>query len=69
MKAKKLDPKTLFECFDFNKDGNLDIKEITESLKCLELNYSNDQIETIFKALDTDNSGGISIEELTNALK
>jgi Ca2+-binding EF-hand superfamily protein len=42
MKAKKLDPKTLFECFDFNKDGNLDIKEITESLKCLELSYSND---------------------------
>lgn len=42
MKSKKLDPKTLFECFDTNKDGNLDVKEITESLKCLELSYSND---------------------------
>lgn len=42
MKAKKLDPKTLFECFDINKDGNLDIKEISESLKCLELNYTTE---------------------------
>jgi Ca2+-binding EF-hand superfamily protein len=56
MKAKKLSPKQAFAMFDTNKDGTLDLGELTKLCQHLGLSLPNEKIEFVFRAIDLDNS-------------
>lgn len=69
MKAKKLSPKQAFALFDTNKDGSLDLSELTKLCEHIGLSLPKEKIDFVFRAIDLDNSQAISIEEFYEALQ
>ena len=67
--------KNLFDAFDKDKNGSLNVHETKDLLRYVEKNINNplfkidDQfVMRFFKSVDTDNSGSITFEEFYGAL-
>ena len=55
----------MFEKFDFDRNGSLDLDEAKEALLQLNLITSEKEVATIFHLLDTDHSGTLDVHEFT----
>ena len=55
--------KDIFNKFDVDGGGQLDMKELYNLLKKSSLNFTKKTIEEVFRLLDTDGSGYLSVEE------
>ena len=53
----------MFEKFDFDRNGSLDLDEAKEALLQLNLITSEKEVATIFHLLDTDHSGALDVHE------
>ncbi|XP_063429143.1 calmodulin-like [Mytilus trossulus] len=60
---QKQDIKDWFDRFDTDKDGKLSKEEITQLLRVVGNNPTDDDITQIFKEVDLDDSGLIDLEE------
>lgn len=55
--------KVIFEQFDEDKSGAIDLKELKHCFDKLEVNFTNDEISDIFKACDLNDDMGIDFHE------
>lgn len=53
----------IFEKFDTDKTGTLDIREINHLFKENQMSIDKEEIKEIFKVVDSDNSNSLTIEE------
>jgi len=61
--------KPLFEAFDSDKSGSLDLREVFIGLALLLSQSAQERFEAVFSMIDSDNSGKISKEEMETFLK
>jgi hypothetical protein len=54
---------TMFELADLNKNGKIDVEELSASLRALGFDLKDNQIQGIFDRADLDANGDIDIEE------
>lgn len=59
----------LFDAFDSNKDGEVDLNELSSGLAVLCNGEAEEKVEVIFALFDANGDGFISLEELQNALQ
>ncbi|KAJ9568156.1 hypothetical protein OSB04_004122 [Centaurea solstitialis] len=55
--------KVIFEQFDEDKSGAIDLKELKNCLDKLKVNFTNEEINEIFKTCDLNDDMGISFNE------
>lgn len=55
--------KTIFEQFDEDKNGTIDIKELKHCFEKLQVTFTNEEINDIFKTCDINDDMGISFNE------
>jgi Ca2+-binding EF-hand superfamily protein len=60
--------KKLFQTFDFNNNGTIELNEFQKSVRDFKLDLEDADIQTLFSCFDTDNNGVISITEFMNAI-
>lgn len=63
---KDLEVKQVFESIDINRNGYLEIHEISKALDLLHMKVSPEQIEDLVDKMDRSNDNLISLEEFTN---
>ncbi|KAL1552932.1 non-specific serine/threonine protein kinase [Salvia divinorum] len=59
----------IFDLFDNNRDGSVDMREIIAGFSTLKYSQGDDALRLCFQMYDTDRSGCISKEELASLLK
>lgn len=59
----------IFDLFDNNRDGTVDMREIIAGFSSLKYSQGDDALRLCFQMYDTDRSGCISKEELASLLK
>lgn len=59
----------IFDLFDDNRDGSVDMREIIAGFSTLKYSQGDDALRLCFQMYDTDRSGCISKEELASLLK
>ncbi|EYU42904.1 hypothetical protein ABFS82_14G176400 [Erythranthe guttata] len=59
----------IFDLFDNNRDGTVDMREIIGGFSCLKYSQGDDALRLCFQMYDTDRSGCISKEELASLLR
>ncbi|KAG8363749.1 hypothetical protein BUALT_Bualt19G0054600 [Buddleja alternifolia] len=59
----------IFDLFDNNRDGSVDMREIIGGLSSLKYSQGDDALRLCFQMYDTDRSGCISKEELASLLR
>jgi calcium-dependent protein kinase len=74
LKAMKMDPliplaPRVFDLFDNNRDGTVDMREILCGLSSLRNSRGDDALRLCFQMYDADRSGCISKEELASMLR
>ncbi|XP_020102239.1 calcium and calcium/calmodulin-dependent serine/threonine-protein kinase-like [Ananas comosus] len=74
LKAMKMDSliplaPRVFDLFDNNRDGTVDMREILCGLSSLRNSRGDDALQLCFQMYDTDRSGSISKEELASMLR
>ncbi|KAJ0961216.1 hypothetical protein J5N97_000810 [Dioscorea zingiberensis] len=74
LKAMKMDSLILlaprvFDLFDNNRDGTVDMRELLCGLSSLKNSRGDDALQICFQMYDTDRSGSISKEELASMLR
>ncbi|KAJ0979082.1 hypothetical protein J5N97_014556 [Dioscorea zingiberensis] len=74
LKAMKMDSLILlaprvFDLFDNNRDGTVDMRELLCGLSSLKNSQGDDALQICFQMYDTDRSGSISKEELASMLR
>jgi len=62
-KLVRWDVKRVFDKFDFDKSGSIDVKEFTLLLNSLGLYYHQDRIDKILAAIDLNRNGSLDFEE------
>jgi len=58
----------LFRLSDVNEDGELDITEFRELLRCMRIGFTDDRIFQLFNSFDQDRSGKVDDREFIRAL-
>ena len=53
----------MFEKYDTDKNGSIDIEELNEMLKSCGITMTQDELQDIIAEFDTDNNGSIDFEE------
>ncbi|KAL0375595.1 UNVERIFIED_CONTAM: Calcium and calcium/calmodulin-dependent serine/threonine-protein kinase [Sesamum calycinum] len=66
--ARPLAPR-IFDLFDNNRDGTVDMREIIGGFSSLKYSQGDDALRLCFQMYDTDRSGCISKEELASLLR
>lgn len=59
----------IFDLFDNNRDGSVDMREIIAGFSTLKYSQGDDALRLCFQMYDTDRSGCISKEELASLLR
>ncbi|GMP60929.1 hypothetical protein CsSME_00023601 [Camellia sinensis var. sinensis] len=59
----------IFDLFDNNRDGTVDMREIVCGFSSLKHSQGDDALRLCFQMYDTDRSGGISKEEVASMLR
>lgn len=59
----------IFDLFDNNRDGTVDMREIICGFSSLRNSRGDDALHLCFQMYDTDRSGSITKEELTSMLR
>ncbi|CDP08156.1 unnamed protein product [Coffea canephora] len=59
----------IFDLFDNNRDGTVDMREIIGGFSCLKYSQGDDALRLCFQMYDTDRSGCISKEEVASMLR
>lgn len=63
------DPRELFNMFDKDKSGQIDIYEFNELLKYMGLHMSSEKLLEVYSKADTDHNKSIDVNEFTKSLK
>jgi len=66
--AKEERLRSIFKSLDDSGDSLLDLKELTNALRCVGFNLSAKEIETMFEEIDLDDDGRVDYVEFLNAL-
>jgi len=61
--AAKEKMKLLFEAFDSDGGGNLDVEELTEGLQTFDIYLTKQQVKALMPDTDVDGDGVVSFEE------
>ncbi|KOO31010.1 calcium-binding protein cml37 [Chrysochromulina tobinii] len=57
--------RTVFQCFDVNKSGGIDLQELQSAVKVLGISINPREVAKMFHAADTDGSGEVDFDEFT----
>ena len=57
--------RTVFQCFDVNKLGGIDLQELQSAVKVLGISINPREVAKMFHAADTDGSGEVDFDEFT----
>jgi calmodulin len=68
-KDKHDECKEVFDLFDKDRDGTINLKELGDVLRTLGANPTHQELEMIFKETDIDNSGKLEFEEFMELFK
>lgn len=69
MKEKNISPIQVFEMFDKNKDGNLQMNEMDRAFQSMGISTSTNEKEVLYMFLDLDGNGSIDYREFIRKLK
>lgn len=58
-----------FQRFDTDRSQSIDMQELQEALRTLQITFAPDQVQTLFQYLDKDSSGAIDFQELLEGLR
>eukprot|EP00455_Lapot_gusevi_P041215 TRINITY_DN4754_c0_g1_i1.p1 TRINITY_DN4754_c0_g1~~TRINITY_DN4754_c0_g1_i1.p1 ORF type:complete len:152 (-),score=70.63 TRINITY_DN4754_c0_g1_i1:97-552(-) len=63
--AQLLEIKEAFAVFDRNNDGHICVVELTDAMRALGQNPTDEEVKDMVRGVDADGSGTISFEEFT----
>jgi len=69
MKEKNVSPLQVFEMFDSNKDGTLQMDEMTQAFKAMGIVTDTSENEILHMMMDLDGSGSLDYREFVRKLK
>jgi Ca2+-binding EF-hand superfamily protein len=58
--AQEVEVKELFEKFDYDNSGTLELNEFRAMIKCIVPAYEVDMIDVVFNMIDTNKDGAIT---------
>ena len=64
--AAKGDLQQIFNMYDTDQSGEIDVNELKSALHMIGINVDNDELYHLMDRIDTDGNGGISYEEFVN---
>eukprot|EP00828_Plagiopyla_frontata_P015023 TRINITY_DN1954_c0_g1_i5.p1 TRINITY_DN1954_c0_g1~~TRINITY_DN1954_c0_g1_i5.p1 ORF type:complete len:573 (-),score=107.27 TRINITY_DN1954_c0_g1_i5:71-1789(-) len=69
IKENQLEIKLIFETFDTDKSGTLEINEFVSLIQVINASLQENEIKDIFKAFDSDSSGSLDLNEFSKIMQ
>ena len=68
-KNKEKEYKTIFDKYDYNKDGVINSIELANILKAINIDASNQEIQEIIEEIELEENGEINFDSFINIVK